>query len=326
MSTARRIRALDVLRGFALCGIMVANVKPIAHNGSLAEGTGTVLPPSADGDGWPHLHLLVDQRFYPIFAVLFGIGFALLLRSAGSRVVLARRLLALLAIGLLHLTLLWPGDVLTAYALCGLLVLLPASWLPRGAAAGLSAVLIVGALALATGFYLLIPGLLLLGSALARFGVVDRFDDLPPRVPALLFAAFTAAAVPVTWMQASEIALPYTYPLAGLLIAGAYVCGMLALLSTRARAVLEPVFAPLGRMALTNYLGATVLVLIVAVLVPGSSDGWGTGTVLGIAGAVLALQWLWSTAWLLVFRQGPLEWGWRWVTWGRRPPLVRERA
>ncbi|MFI5841904.1 DUF418 domain-containing protein [Catenuloplanes sp. NPDC051500] len=325
-TTARRIRALDVLRGFALCGITVANVKPIAHNGSVTDGTGTVLPPSDDSGGWLHLHLLVDQRFYPIFAVLFGIGFALLLRSAGSRVVLARRLLALLAIGLLHLTLLWPGDVLTAYALFGLLVLLPASWLPRGAAGVLSVLLIAGSLALATGFYLLIPGLLMLGSVLTRYGLADRFDDLPPRVPALFFVAFAAAAVPFTWMQASGLALPYSYPIAGLLIAGAYVCGMLALLATRARAVLEPVFAPLGRMALTNYLGTTVLVLIVAALVPGSSDGWGTGTVLGIAGAILALQWLWSTAWLLVFRQGPLEWGWRWVTWWRRPPLLRERA
>ncbi|WP_198153640.1 DUF418 domain-containing protein [Catenuloplanes japonicus] len=299
-------------------------MKPIAHNGSVSEGAGTVLPPSGDGLGW--LHLLVDQRFYPIFAVLFGAGFTLLLRSAGSRPVLVRRLAALLAIGLLHLTLLWPGDVLTAYAIFGLLVLLPATWLPRGVAAGLCALLIAGPLVLATGFYLLIPGLLMLGAVLTRYGVADRLDDLPPRVPALLFTAFAAAAVPLVWWQTTGIGFRWAYPLAGLAIAGAYVCGLLALLATRARGVLAPTFAPLGRMALTNYLGATVLVLIVSALAPGPSDAWGTGTVLGIAAAILALQWLWSRAWLLFFRQGPLEWGWRWVTWWRRPPLVREHA
>ncbi|MGP3919355.1 DUF418 domain-containing protein [Nonomuraea sp. 10N515B] len=39
-----------------------------------------------------------------------------------------------------------------------------------------------------------------------------------------------------------------------------------------------------------------------------------------IAGGILAVQWLWSTLWLRRYRQSPLEWLWRWATWGRRPP------
>ncbi|MDQ0370624.1 hypothetical protein [Catenuloplanes indicus] len=90
-----RTVALDVIRGFALCGITVANIKPIAHRGTVHESTGTVLPPGPVPDAVPWLHLFVDQRFYPIFAVLFGAGFQLLLlRAAGSRRVLLRRLLA----------------------------------------------------------------------------------------------------------------------------------------------------------------------------------------------------------------------------------------
>jgi uncharacterized membrane protein YeiB len=46
-------------------------------------------------------------------------------------------------------------------------------------------------------------------------------------------------------------------------------------------------------------------------------------TVLLIAAAILATQWLWSTLWLRHFRYGPLEWLWRWATWTSRPPLRR---
>ncbi|MDP9795497.1 putative membrane protein YeiB [Catenuloplanes nepalensis] len=317
-STTRRIVALDVIRGFALCGITIANIKPIAHRGTVHESAGTVLPPAPDALPW--LHLFVDQRFYPIFAVLFGVGFQLLLRSAGSRRVLLRRLVALLAVGLAHMLLLWPGDILTAYALFGLLVLLPASWLPRNWAAGLCVLLIGLSLGLGTGFYLLTPGLLMLGATLTRFGVVDRIER-SARVPATAFVLSAAAAVPFGYLQAtSEATVRWTYPIAGLLIAAAYVCGLLLLLRTPLRRGLTAVLAPLGRMALTNYLGTTALVLTISALAPGS-DGWGTGAVLTIAAAILALQWAWSTLWLRWFRQGPLEWGWRWVTWWRRPPL-----
>src|SRR4051794_37064959 len=106
----QRIVALDVLRGFALCGILLANVKPIAHRGGLLN---TEHVPMTTVD--TVLHLLVDQRFFPIFSLLFGIGFSLILESAHSRLALLRRMLALLAIGLFHLLVLWRGDILTCY-------------------------------------------------------------------------------------------------------------------------------------------------------------------------------------------------------------------
>lgn len=131
-----RIVALDVLRGFALCEILLANIQLIATGSSAV-----VTQPMGHWDPWLGL---------PIFSLLFGIGFALLLDSAASRVprprlVLLRRLGALLAIGLVHM-LLWPGEILTKYAVVGLLVLLPSTWLPRWAMAGLAAALIPAAL------------------------------------------------------------------------------------------------------------------------------------------------------------------------------------
>ncbi|WP_433132446.1 DUF418 domain-containing protein [Micromonospora sp. CA-240977] len=320
--------ALDVLRGFALCGILLANVKPIAHRGGglaaahLPETTAATV-----------LHLLVDQRFFPIFSVLFGVGFALLLESVQvrvqrPRVVLLRRLLALLAVGLVHLLVLWKGDILTVYASVGLLVLLPSTWLPRRVVAFGAVALLVLSVIVFGGWYSTIPGLFLLGSALTRYGIVAKLDTVT-RTPAVWAVVFALAAVPATIVQVRAGAsnpdgtvFRIAYPAAGLLTAGAYVCVMVWLLRTRLAAALTAVFRPLGRMALTNYLTATVLVLVISGVI-GGSDRWSTGAVIAVALAVLLPQWLWSVWWLRRYRQGPAEWLWRCVTWWRWQPLRR---
>lgn len=313
-----RISALDVVRGFALCGILVANVQPIANAGALV-----VRHSSAIG-AWPGL--FVDQRFFPIFSLLFGVGFSLLLNTAAHhvarpRLVLLRRLLVLLAVGLAHHLLLWQGDILAVYAVVGLVVLLPSSRLPRWSVAGLAVVFIVSSLLFGGGNFSLVPGLFLLGSALTRYGVVDRVEQ-STRTPAVLALILAVAAVPLLWLQITS-GDPRAFAGAGLLMAGAYVCVFLVLLRTPIRQGLQIVFAPLGRMALTNYLTATALVLAIAHLVGGRPDTWSGATVLSIAGGILACQWVFSTVWLRRYRQGPLEWLWRWATWVRRPPLRR---
>jgi uncharacterized membrane protein YeiB len=178
------------------------------------------------------------------------------------------------------------------------------------------------------GWYSLVPGLFLLGSALTRYGMVDRID-LFPRRTAVLFVALALSAVPATVLQLRAGSVDpdgavyrIAYPAAGLLTAGGYVCGLLLLLRTRLAGPLTTAFRPLGRMALTNYLTATVLVLSIAA-VAGQSHGWRTGDVLAVAAAVLLVQWSWSVVWLRRYDQGPLEWLWRCVTWWQLPPLRR---
>ncbi|MBE3015756.1 DUF418 domain-containing protein [Microbispora sp. NEAU-D428] len=321
-----RIAALDVVRGFALCGILLANVQPIA-------ATGAFVAPSAPGGSeaaW--LGLLVEQRFFPIFSLLFGVGFSLLLDSAAARtarprVVLLRRLLVLLALGVAHFVLLWQGDILSTYAVVGLLVLLPSTWLPRLAVAALAPAFVAVSLLVGGDRFALIAGLFLLGSALVRYGVIDRLEQ-SARVPATLGLVLAAAAAPVLWLQtrfdSADRGFSIALAGAGLLIAGVYVCALLVVLRTPLRPVLRAVFAPLGRMALTNYLSATVLVLAASRALDGPPHTWPASAVPLIAGVILAVQWVWSTLWLRRYRQGPLEWLWRWATWARRPPLRRE--
>ncbi|MFC5822698.1 DUF418 domain-containing protein [Nonomuraea insulae] len=311
MSHHHRIAALDVLRGVALCGILLANVKPIANvNPDVVLATEEV--------SWPGL--FVDQRFFPIFSLLFGVGFSLLLESAATRtarprVVLARRLLVLLAIGLVHMMALWRGDILTIYAAVGLVVLLPSTWLPRWAVAVLAGVLLVAPLAIGSNGYPLVPGLFLLGSALTRYGVTRRMEQATWG-PAVLGLVFAVLAGPAVWAQVQLPEVAAARAMAGLLLAGAYVCGLLLLLRTPAGPALHWAFAPLGRMALTNYLSATVIVLVMSRLFGGVPEN-----VLPMAAGILVAQRVWSGLWLRRYRFGPLEWLWRWATWLRRPDL-----
>lgn len=126
---SRRAGGLDLARGLALLGIALANTVGWIHGEQW-----TALVKQADTAAWDRavdvlLALLVDNRGFPLFALLFGYGIGILHRSAlrrgdSSRRFLARqarRHLVLLAIGLLHGIFLFTGDILAAYALVGML-------------------------------------------------------------------------------------------------------------------------------------------------------------------------------------------------------------
>ena len=119
---------LDALRGFALFGVLLVNLRDLSLFGFLSETARAGLV-TARSDHWLDLAMtaLVDVKAFTIFTVLFGVGFAMQAQRASaagadmSRYV--RRLLVLLAIGLLHAYLLSWGDILRLYALLGLLLL-----------------------------------------------------------------------------------------------------------------------------------------------------------------------------------------------------------
>lgn len=79
-----------------------------------------------------------------------------------------------------------------------------------------------------------------------------------------------------------------------------------------------------GRMALTNYLMQTVLC---TTFFYGYGLGWfgylSRSQLLLVVAGVWALELAWSAPWLRVFQFGPAEWLWRWLTYLRRPPLLR---
>ena len=125
-----RIVAIDVLRGFALLGILVMNIQ------SVAMPDAAYMNPTAYGEFtganfrvWLLSHVLADQKMMTIFSMLFGAGIVLMTgrakaTSGHSAAIHYRRMLAMLVFGLLHGYLLWYGDILYSYAMCGLVVYL----------------------------------------------------------------------------------------------------------------------------------------------------------------------------------------------------------
>ena len=114
---AQRIAPLDVLRGFALLGILVMNIQMFSMIDAAYDN------PTAYGDlrganwgVWLAGHLLTDQKMYGLFSMLFGAGILLMTSRAeargGSLGLHYRRMAWLILFGLLHAHLLWAGDIL----------------------------------------------------------------------------------------------------------------------------------------------------------------------------------------------------------------------
>lgn len=123
-----RIDTLDALRGLALFGILMANMLYWSGWEFMPPGQRQSLA-GVDGAVWQYRfhHLLIDGKFYTIFSLLFGAGFALQIgrlqaRGADGMRIYRRRVLVLLGIGVTHALLIWDGDILTLYALLGLLL------------------------------------------------------------------------------------------------------------------------------------------------------------------------------------------------------------
>jgi uncharacterized protein len=123
-----RLPAMDVLRGIALLGILLMNLEGFAGPPAMM-GTG-VDPALSGADRWVDaaIYVLVQGKFIALFSLLFGAGFAgLAARAEREGWALApvwlRRCAGLLLIGLAHALLVWSGDVLVTYALCGLVLL-----------------------------------------------------------------------------------------------------------------------------------------------------------------------------------------------------------
>ncbi|MGH3858979.1 DUF418 domain-containing protein [Actinokineospora sp.] len=124
MSAPHRIQRVDALRGFALFGILAVNVWAFA-TGYYASGI-------ADPAGDPVIQLIVstlfETKFYLLFSFLFGYSFTLQLDSAARAEAafvprIVRRQLGLAAIGVAHAVLLFHGDILTTYAVLGMVLL-----------------------------------------------------------------------------------------------------------------------------------------------------------------------------------------------------------
>lgn len=137
ISLHERVDAIDLMRGFSLFGILLINMlafhTPLTYIDPYKWFSGNM-----DQTIFTGLDIFVQASFYPLFSMLFGYGLMMQFLRAQDygqpfMPVAVKRLLVLLAFGIVHAFLIWYGDILITYALMGLLLIgmlrLPPGWL-----------------------------------------------------------------------------------------------------------------------------------------------------------------------------------------------------
>jgi uncharacterized protein len=119
---------MDVLRGFAILGIFIANLGAgFSWYSQEAHLSGPMLLPVLDHKMEFLHHMFIEGKFYSIFSLLFGWGIALQFKRGDAKginaaPVVRRRLLFMLLLGAIHL-LIWTGDIVFFYAILGFILL-----------------------------------------------------------------------------------------------------------------------------------------------------------------------------------------------------------
>ncbi|MCP1676535.1 uncharacterized protein J2T57_003696 [Natronocella acetinitrilica] len=388
-AASSRLPVLDVLRGMAILGILLMNIQ------SFGRLSPEYLNPKALGDPqtldwivWLINHLIADEKFISILTLLFGAGFLLMAQNSRDNRVdferkFRRRMLWLFIFGMVHAIVLWPGDILAAYAICGLvamrfrdrspaeliaiglslfagamilwmlmsavmLYLVPADtqewmvqryWTPSAeviddeverlttgwfAAAGDRAVNAVGAQAwmLVSERIWRMVGMMLIGMALLKLGFLRGEWSLGAyrRIFVLgVLIGFPVIIAGLAFNEAVEWDFRYSFLLGrianhwgSIAVAMAWVSLFIFLVKSDALAWAWRRLIPVGRLALTNYIGQSVLCATVFY-------GFGLGLfgqlgnleLMAVVIGVWALQISSSALWFQHLGAGPLERLWR---------------
>jgi uncharacterized protein len=365
IAPSERIDGIDILRGLALFGVLTINVVFEFRVSIFAQ----FLPPArTDSDIDRALNSFlaaaVELKALALFSFLFGVGLAIQFdRLAGNPrrlVLLLRRLIVLLAIGAVHLFLIWSGDILVEYAVAGLLVL-PFLFAPRW--------LVLIAAAAALLLFLTIPLLSVVQfpsdawiwvhvaeatRAYSSGSFLDvlafRVREVPALVPlhVLLFPRTVALFLfgVFTWRvgilsQPSQhrwlllglatgglilgawLTAAEHWRIGGVVLALGYAAIVIGCVSFSAGQTMLGWAAPVGRMAFTNYLMQSLVLGWIFY-------GYGLGlfgrlsvvAAFAIGVGLYAAQVALSAWWLRRHRYGPVEWPWRSLMYGKRQPMA----
>jgi len=403
VSLSERSDILDVLRGFALFGVMMDNLFGFSGWGNLTDSGREALSTwPADGAVGILEQVFINGKFYSLFSLLFGIGFSIILirneqKGINPLKIFYRRIFILLLIGAFHLFGLWEGDILFLYALIGLILPLfrkcsDKTLLILAAALILSPILLDCIYMLLNGkpgdflekiafridenngivgdgyrdylykdgsgwqewrnwqesgfvyrySYILdsnrIPkvlGMFLIGFYAGRkmmYMQLENYVQLFKKLRLWGFVIGIPSAIACTYFEFFEKHIPdpiglfhtIFYATSVVPLCLAYVSVIcLHWIKKKGNTKLR-VLAPMGRMALTNYLMQTIIGITLYYGVGfGFGGNIGPAIFIPIGLAVYALQVLYSNLWFKYFNYGPFEWIWRMLTYGKWLPFKK---
>ncbi|QQK80683.1 DUF418 domain-containing protein [Salicibibacter cibi] len=386
-----RIHTLDIIRGIAILGIVLANMmhfKSLAQLNSFIFVDGHQLPDGLFNQfSTLFITFFVEGKFYPMFSLLFGLGFyifyeRLLQKDLRANRVFSRRLTFLIILGLIHLIFFWHGDILFTYGVTGFFLLFFISRHPKTMM--IWSVVLLAVSSLVVSFFMAMNGwfmqfgeqtgiipasefqemneetltvmaeggfweivgfrfsesiftvfgnifvvptilpLFLIGLYMGKTGM---FHDVGAHLGrwkkicihslwiGLLFSVLTTAMMHDLTPIPAYIAYGLGFGMrifTGPILMLFYVSALVLLLRKETRQKIMKPFASVGRMALTNYLMQTlILVFIFHGYGLGLFGQVGSGAGLLISVGVYVLQIIISTLYLKTFNQGPMEALWR---------------
>ncbi|MET3833592.1 uncharacterized protein ABIC86_005084 [Paenibacillus sp. DS2363] len=347
VSKQDRMKFLDLFRGFSLIGLPFVNILALW----------VMLKPDTRVDFWIQraLYFLVEARFYDIFCFLFGLGFYLFLSRSAPKgqtklFLYIRRMLILLALGYIHQQY-QSGEALFLYAIIGLVVI-PLYWAPRTVNLVLGVVGFSAAAAIGVKM-LTIPFLIILGLSAGQYQLMEKIQKGLPHLGRIWFISFIASTVGIGimwWVAPPDAMSPFLYEVIGASLPVAEQANMDAAfqlehigvaigpvvsifyLSTLLRLNQNMTFAKMlsplhafGRMALTNYIAQTIILLVVYQLIFADAAVSYTVSTLVCIGMVI-VQVIASNLWMRWFQYGPLEWVWRCGTYLSFIPIRKKHS
>lgn len=341
LQSYKRIDTLDYLRGFALVGIVLMNIIALLTIGDPIANT-------KDASYQRFLFLFVEGRFFTIFSFLFGVGFYLFMTRANAKgnngyILFLRRILALFAIGYVHGIFLG-GEVLREYAIYGFILLLFFKVKKQ-------VNLLIGVVGLMVACFFAIKALItlplmLIGLAAGQYRFFEHLSEKIKQIAMFTGIMLLISIADILYQYSQVPASPFppmvlggtgdptieqaNYFLQigimiGPVISSVYVGVMILLLQCKFAQILLLPLKTYGRMALTNYLGQTFLLLAIGHLCNLLEHITYIQSFL-LCVVIYIIQILFSMIWIRFFTMGPMEWGCRVVTYWKVPHLRKNRS
>lgn len=363
----KRIEIVDALRGFALLGVLLANI---------SYSTDTAVASNSDSILTFLYHLLIDKKFITIFSMLFGFGFYIQMTRAEQKGIkfksyFLKRMVLLFIIGLIHCFLIWNGDIIMSYAFGGAFLLIIRKWsLKRLLILALifnvffTGAIFIGNSALGWASYsydfalwdqmsttityveylkinaIVAPwsnfmsdmpltlcftfGNMLIGLILGKTKYFLSPSNLKRLVNWFIILGLTVGLLAsYTYYQVisgkleldiPQLWIPFAIVIGMLLQSMAYISLFLKLFRSNEGKKLLSWFKYVGKTALTNYIMQSVFYITVIFHCTGLFKLYGTitmGETLLLALVLFVLQSIMSYVWLNNFKQGPIEYIWR---------------
>ena len=183
-----RFESLDVLRGVAVLAIFAVNIQAMALPAAMFANP-SLNTEYFDASGqklWSFVSTFIQFKFITIFSALFGAGIILMVgeeKPSEKFGVHYKRMIWLLLFGLIHAFVIWFGDILTPYAVAGMIVVLARRWRP-------GTLFIVGFVLIALAF--LFQASMHLAPEDAREAMVKQMWSPPPEVIAHEIERYTS--------------------------------------------------------------------------------------------------------------------------------------